>query len=103
MALPSRCPPPVTSANLPASGLAIASLMEGRYIRRRMAPTYRDLLASTKKTIKEVTVDEVKKQLDSKAPVILLDVRETEEYGAGRLPGAISVPRGFLELRIEEK
>jgi molybdopterin/thiamine biosynthesis adenylyltransferase/rhodanese-related sulfurtransferase len=70
---------------------------------RPMAPTYRDLLAATKKGIKEVTVDEVKKQLESKSAPKLIDVRETEEYGAGRLPGAISVPRGFLELRIEEK
>jgi rhodanese-related sulfurtransferase len=77
--------------------------MEGRYIRRRMAPTFRDLLAATKKSIKEITVDEVKKLLDAKAPVKLIDVRETEEYGAGRLPGAVSVPRGFLELKIEEK
>lgn len=68
-----------------------------------MALTYRDLLASTKKGIREVTVDEVKRQLESAAPPKLIDVRETEEYGAGRLPGAICVPRGFLELRIEEK
>ncbi len=68
-----------------------------------MAPTFRDLLAATKKSIRETTVDEVKKLLDSKAPIKLIDVRESEEYGAGRLPGAISVPRGFLELKIEEK
>lgn len=68
-----------------------------------MAPTFRDLLAATKKSIKEITVDEVKKLVDSKAPVKLIDVRETEEYGAGRLPNAVSVPRGFLELKIEEK
>jgi molybdopterin/thiamine biosynthesis adenylyltransferase/rhodanese-related sulfurtransferase len=68
-----------------------------------MAPTFRDLLAATKKSIREITVDELKRQLDSKAPIKVIDVRETEEYGAGRLPGAVSVPRGFLELKIEEK
>ncbi len=68
-----------------------------------MAPTFRDLLAATKKSIREITVDGLKKQLDSKASIKLIDVRETEEFGAGRLPGAISVPRGFLELKIEEK
>ena len=65
--------------------------------------TYRELLSATKKTIKEVTVDEVKKQLDAKAPVRLLDVRETDEYSAGRLPGALNIPRGFLELKVEDK
>ncbi|MGQ0504304.1 MAG: molybdopterin-synthase adenylyltransferase MoeB [Myxococcaceae bacterium] len=65
--------------------------------------TFKDLLANTKKEIKEVTVDEVKKLLDAKAPAKLLDVRESDEYAAGRLPGAISIPRGFLELRVEDK
>lgn len=68
-----------------------------------MATTYRDLLAATKKDIKEITVDEVKKLIDGKAPLKLIDVREGEEYAAGRLPGAVSIPRGFLELRIESK
>jgi len=61
------------------------------------------MLSATKKQIREITVDEVKKKLDAKAAVKLIDVRETDEYSAGRLPGALSVPRGFLELRIEEK
>src|SRR5262249_48317348 len=32
----------------------------------------------------------------------LVDVREGEEYRAGFIPGAISVPRGFLESKIEQ-
>ena len=32
----------------------------------------------------------------------VLDVREKEEYREGHLPGAVSVPRGFLEMRVEE-
>lgn len=68
-----------------------------------MATTFRDLLAQVKKGIREVSVDEVKKLLDTKAGTKLVDVRESEEYSQGRLPGAISVPRGYLELRIEDK
>ena len=30
-----------------------------------------------------------------------MDVRETEEYSVGHLPGAKHVPRGYLESRIE--
>jgi len=72
-------------------------------MRRAMPQTYREMLSATKKAIREVTIDDVKKQLDGKQPVKLIDVRETDEYSAGRLPGAVSVPRGFLELRIEDK
>ena len=33
----------------------------------------------------------------------LLDVREKEEFRAGFIPGAISIPRGFLEKQVEQK
>jgi len=68
-----------------------------------MASNYKDLLSSVKKDVREVTVDEVKKLLDGGDPVKLIDVRESDEYSAGRIPGAVSVPRGFLEMRIEDK
>ncbi|MBI3185922.1 MAG: molybdopterin-synthase adenylyltransferase MoeB [Myxococcales bacterium] len=66
-------------------------------------PTFRDIFSTLKKEIREVSVDDVKRMIDQRRPVKLVDVREGEELSAGRLPGAISVPRGFLEMRIEEK
>ncbi|QSQ16632.1 molybdopterin-synthase adenylyltransferase MoeB [Myxococcus landrumensis] len=68
-----------------------------------MAPTFRELLAGVKQEIREVTVDEVKRLLDTRARVKLIDVREADEYAGGRLPGALHIPRGSLELRIEER
>jgi sulfur-carrier protein adenylyltransferase/sulfurtransferase len=68
-----------------------------------MAPSFRDILSDTKKAIREVPVEHVKQLLDQRRAFKLIDVREGEEYAAGRLPGALSIPRGYLELRIEEK
>ena len=34
--------------------------------------------------------------------VVVVDVREKHEWNEGHIPGAIHVPRGFLELQIEE-
>ena len=34
--------------------------------------------------------------------IVLVDVREKIEWNEGHIPGAIHVPRGFLELQIEE-
>src|SRR5207245_7770984 len=34
--------------------------------------------------------------------IVLVDVREKHEWNEGYLPGAVHVPRGFLELQIEE-
>lgn len=68
-----------------------------------MAQTYADLIASIRKSIQEVSLDEVKRRLETRAPMILLDVREKDEFRAGFIPGAISLPRGFLEIQVEQK
>ena len=68
---------------------------------RPMPTTYTDLIASVRRQTKEVSLDELKRRLDAKEPWTLIDVREKEEYRAGFIPGAISIPRGFLEIQVE--
>jgi molybdopterin/thiamine biosynthesis adenylyltransferase/rhodanese-related sulfurtransferase len=63
--------------------------------------SYRELLAAARSRVREVSPDEVKAALDAGRPFTLVDVREGEEWAAGHLPGAVHVPRGFLEARIE--
>lgn len=36
-------------------------------------------------------------------PPVVVDVRELEEVKQGKIPGAVHIPRGFLELRIEDE
>jgi molybdopterin/thiamine biosynthesis adenylyltransferase/rhodanese-related sulfurtransferase len=61
----------------------------------------RDLLAKTKKEIREVTVQEVQGRAQRNG-VALIDVREKDEWDEGHLPGATFIPRGHLESRIEK-
>src|SRR3954454_23131525 len=61
--------------------------------------TKTELLKDARTQVPEVQAAELSRQ--SPKPV-LLDVREKNETDAGMLPGARHVPRGFLELRIEE-
>jgi molybdopterin/thiamine biosynthesis adenylyltransferase/rhodanese-related sulfurtransferase len=68
-----------------------------------MPQTYADLIASVRKSVREVSLDEIKRRLESKAPMVLVDVREKEEFRAGFIPGALSLPRGFLEIQVEQK
>jgi rhodanese-related sulfurtransferase len=42
----------------------------------------------------------VKHALDGGEDVLLLDVREPNEYAEGHLPGAVNVPRGMLETAM---
>lgn len=62
-----------------------------------------DHLKKIKSQITEVTVDEVKSLLDSKKDTVLIDVREPEETNNGIIPGAKTVVRGFLELKINNE
>jgi molybdopterin/thiamine biosynthesis adenylyltransferase/rhodanese-related sulfurtransferase len=66
-----------------------------------MPTTYTDLIATVRKSTKEVSLEELKKRLESGEKLTLLDVREKEEYRAGFIPGAVSIPRGFLEIQVE--
>lgn len=67
-----------------------------------MAKTYQELMAEARDSVPEVTIDEVQAQMENGARPTLLDVREREEYREGHLEGSVPLPRGFLEMRIEE-
>lgn len=67
-----------------------------------MAKTFRELMEEAKRVVPEWDVDRVRQELERNRDWVLLDVREKEEYREGYLPGAISLPRGFLELRVEQ-
>src|SRR2546427_4797933 len=67
-----------------------------------MAKTYKQLMEEARQVIPEVTIDEVKNRLERGEKWALLDVREREEYREGHLDGSVSLPRGFLEMRVEE-
>ena len=65
-----------------------------------MAITPMELVAQARALIKEVSPQAAWDAMSG--DVRVLDVRETSEYEAGRVPGAINIPRGILEFRIGE-
>jgi len=67
-----------------------------------MAKTYQQIMDEARRLVPEVSPDEVQNRLGSAAPPVVLDVREKEEFRQGYVPGAMSLPRGFLEMRVEE-
>ncbi|MFN8132727.1 MAG: molybdopterin-synthase adenylyltransferase MoeB [Solirubrobacteraceae bacterium] len=64
-----------------------------------MSPSGAEVIKRIKEQIDEVDPSQVHEQLGNGAVVI--DVRENEEFESGHLPGALHVPRGHLEQRIE--
>ena len=67
-----------------------------------MAVTSSQLLDRVKRGISEVSPESVKRGLQSGEVRYLIDVRERDEVLDGYIPGAELIPRGFLELNIEE-
>ncbi|MEO6027698.1 MAG: molybdopterin-synthase adenylyltransferase MoeB [Candidatus Binatia bacterium] len=67
-----------------------------------MPTTYKQIMEDARRQVPEVSVEDVRGRVTTKAGTALLDVREKDEYRDGHLDGAISLPRGFLEMRVEE-
>jgi sulfur dioxygenase len=63
--------------------------------------TSADLVNEANQAIKSVTVAEAKQMIDK--GVMVIDVREQNEYDAEHIPGAVLIPRGFLEFQIAAK
>jgi len=63
--------------------------------------SFRDLLAQAKSAITEVDMADAATRIER--GVIVLDVREPDEYEQGALPSALHIPRGHLEAQIETK
>jgi adenylyltransferase/sulfurtransferase len=66
-----------------------------------MAKTFEQLMNEARKEVKELSVQEVKELVEKNGKHLLLDVREKEEYREGHLAEAVSLPRGFLEIKVE--
>jgi molybdopterin/thiamine biosynthesis adenylyltransferase/rhodanese-related sulfurtransferase len=64
-------------------------------------PTYRELLQAARASIEEVDATRAQELLGGDDPPVLVDVRERDEWEQGRLAGAVHIPRGHLESRIE--
>jgi molybdopterin/thiamine biosynthesis adenylyltransferase/rhodanese-related sulfurtransferase len=60
-------------------------------------PSYRELLRRTKNEISEIDTPTARERTDA----AFIDVRERDEWEEGHIPGAVHVPRGNLESRIE--
>jgi molybdopterin/thiamine biosynthesis adenylyltransferase/rhodanese-related sulfurtransferase len=63
-------------------------------------PNYRELLQHVKAEISEVDATRARELIDAGDPVVV-DVREQDEWDEGHIPGAVHIPRGHLESRIE--
>lgn len=65
-------------------------------------PTSQELVKQAKESVSEITGEELESKIQSYSDLLLVDIREKEELEQGLIPDAKALPRGFLELKIEE-
>ena len=64
--------------------------------------TWREMITAAKREIALLQPKEVKEKLDRGEDFILIDCREPDEFQHGRLPKAVFIPRGVLEMTAEQ-
>ncbi len=62
--------------------------------------TLKEMLSEARQIVPEQGPAELKRRLDAGEPVVVVDVRDPDEYRDGHIEGAANISRGFLEFRI---
>ncbi len=60
-----------------------------------------DWVAECRAQVREIYPWDLKQWLDERRPVLVVDVREPQEYAAAHIGGTLNVPRGILETAAE--
>ncbi len=70
---------------------------------KQVIVTVDDMVQAASLKTKGITVEQLKNKIDDGEMILLVDVREPNEYNAGYIPGALNIPRGVLEFKINNE
>ncbi len=59
-----------------------------------------ELIASVEPNVTAIAVQELHQKMDSGASIVIIDVRELNEFNPGYIPGAVNIPRGLIEFNV---
>ena len=65
-------------------------------------PEFKQLVDEVKKDIHEISQDKLQEMRQAGEDFVLIDVREKDDSAQGMIPGAVPIPRGVLELNIDQ-
>ena len=68
----------------------------------RHSPGFLKLVDDAKSRVQQADFRDIKRRLDTREKLTLIDVREDNEWARGHLPGAIHLGKGIIERDIEE-
>lgn len=65
-----------------------------------MPTTLEEMVAAARAVVSSLTAEDVQAKVQAGESIMILDVREKEEYDQGHIDQATLLPRGLLEFRI---
>lgn len=66
------------------------------------SPAFLKIVEDAKSRIREVDFRDIKRRLDTRDKITLVDVREESEWAQGHLPGAVHLGKGVIERDVEQ-
>jgi rhodanese-related sulfurtransferase len=63
--------------------------------------SYPQIVMEALQTVPEVAPADLQSRLSGGEQIVLIDVREPEEFARGKIPGAYTIPRGVLEMQVD--
>lgn len=64
--------------------------------------TWKDFVTDAKTRIHEVSQEELRQWLEQGKDMVILDVREANDHAHSRIENSVNIPRGVLELEVED-
>jgi rhodanese-related sulfurtransferase len=64
-------------------------------------PGFLKLVRDAKSRVRQADFREIKRRLDAREKLVLVDVREDSEWAQGHLPGATHLGKGVIERDVE--
>jgi rhodanese-related sulfurtransferase len=65
------------------------------------SPAFLKIVEDAKSRVKEADFRDIKRRIDAREKLTLVDVREESEWAHGHLPGAVHLGKGIIERDVE--
>ena len=63
--------------------------------------SYQQIVDEALRTVPEVAPADLQSRLSGGEQIVVIDVREPDEFARGKIPGAYTIPRGVLEMQVD--
>ena len=63
--------------------------------------SFQQIVLEALQTVPEVAPADLQSRLSGGEQIVVIDVREPDEFARGKIPGAYTIPRGVLEMQVD--